>query len=120
MSLKITTTISTVHDSTVIFLPEFGDIEISISDYEVENDGIGSYECHGVGFDPGKDYVTVNSIVIEAVDNKVFDKDEHAAVDKEIQKMWEEGRLKVIVENIPGEDCDLNDYGDEEEIEEEE
>ncbi len=32
----------------------------AIVEFEIENDGIGSWECHGKGFDRGTDFVSVH------------------------------------------------------------
>lgn len=51
----------------IIFL-----FQVDILDFEIDNDGIGSYECHGYkGFDAGLDYVSDIKAVVYVYSEKL-------------------------------------------------
>ena len=51
-----------MNQEILLMCTPFGDVDCLI-DYEIENDGIGSYEFWGsIGFDSGKDYAVIDDI----------------------------------------------------------
>ena len=46
-------------ETIIIYIPTDNGTSV-IVEFEIGNDGIGSWECHGKGFDRGTDYVSVH------------------------------------------------------------
>lgn len=90
-------------DDTVIFThSRYGDIEIGIVDYSIENDGIGAYEYCGMkGIDTGSDWVLVESISVVSVDSSSFDSELHKEVLEDINKLFDNGEFDIDVIDLP-------------------
>ena len=93
--------------------PEFGEITVGVESYVVENDGIGSYECHGFrGFDKGRESVLVEEINLQEINGEQFDKTKHAEVEKTVLDMWNNCKLDANVDELPDDEPEP-DYDDE-------
>jgi hypothetical protein len=86
---------------------KFYDISVSF-EFEVSNDGIGSYEYWGAkGFDAGHDYAEVSGVSIEAVE--VSEEGETSPVtDKDLIKELEQAIDGLVTKEA--ESIDLSDY----------
>lgn len=74
------------------------EVEVECDDYEVENDGIGSYECHGFrGYDRGTDYAVPTKITLISVDGRK-DLDSLTLAEEELIQMERNGELDYEIE----------------------